>query len=424
MGLQEKGAPRLGQVDMSDLFAANDGPVGPRDDASLSSTGGHNLRARDAMGRTLRGGRPQSLFSPQGKGAPGAEVRRVLNLENIQDTYDDDGDDYEEDDDDEAVDNRSTHEYAQDHGTFENNQATTSNTNDVINNNNINNNNILPLPLPQPGVTFQTFPPPTTLPAQTQRAPRPSALAASASLLEQRAGYSLRSSLEWQSSVQGDTARIKNFQTEVLQSRDLITFAYMRPGSAYIQFLHSASTFSLHGGTRSYENLTSRLLGIGLAFDNPLRFCWAPTNRGNGTQNARSWMWGGWNISTPIQIIRENFGSQLIRQRSKMLASHASWPCPHHSCGSVRIQNGPLLSYINLSQVMQWIMAGTPFVSSVASFWTGALWRPTAIHLPQPASSTYPCGQHRPTTTFSTNGFSYNSTIRSANQGQIPHSQL
>ena len=277
VGLQEKGAPRLGQVDMSDLFAANDGPVGPRDDASLSSTGGHNLRARDAMGRTLRGGRPQSLFSPQGKGgAPGAEVRRVLNLENIQDTYDDDGDDYEEDDDDEAVDNRSTHEYAQDHGTFENNQATTSNTNDVINNNNINNNNILPLPLPQPGVTFQTFPPPTTLPAQTQRAPRPSALAASASLLEQRAGYSLRSSLEWQSSVQGDTARIKNFRTEVLQSRDLITFAYMRPGSAYIQFLHSASTFSLHGGDQELRGSDFAFIGDRIGFRQPAAILLGP----------------------------------------------------------------------------------------------------------------------------------------------------
>ncbi len=54
--------------------------------------------------------------------------------------------------------------------------------------------------------------------------------------------------MKWQSDVGGDSSRLKTFRQEILQQLDIIAFAFMRPGSIYIQVMHSPRTFSHHGG--------------------------------------------------------------------------------------------------------------------------------------------------------------------------------
>ena len=81
----------------------------------------------------------------------------------------------------------------------------------------------IPLATPHP-------PPPAT----------PSALVTAARAQRSGAGVSLQSDLRWQSEVAGEAALQKQFREEVLRQLDLVVFAYMRPGSAAVQLLHSA----------------------------------------------------------------------------------------------------------------------------------------------------------------------------------------
>ena len=290
---------------MSDLFAGSENPTAGRsaratrdssiqDDTSIISIGGHNLRTRDNMGRSIRGReqqlqqqqqqqqqRPRSLFSPTGQRAPGAEVPRVLNLENIQDgphplqEYSDD-DGYDDDD----VEDVNNFGFGDDNGLNEGNTTNTVNPGvqqPVV-------TFTLPPNLPptqqaaiqpppqQASTTHPGQPPPQPNPNPPPAAcppPRHSALAAAALRLEQRVGHTLSTDVDWQSSVKGEVARIKTYRNEVLQSRDLVVFAYMRPGATTIQLLHSATTFSLHGGDPELRGSDFAFIGDRVGMRNP-----------------------------------------------------------------------------------------------------------------------------------------------------------
>lgn len=293
---------------MSDLFAAGGDAAARRttargspiqDDASIVSVGGHNLRARDHLGRSIRRReqqqppqqnqqqlRPRSLLSPSGQPAPGAAVRRVLNLDNVQEgpfPQQDDSDDDGYDDDYDIN--------ANDFGMEDNTDTNGGDTFTIV----------APVVQEQPGVTFTL--PPNLPPAQTtaiippppqqaaQQAtsqagqpvvqppiqpavavvppPRQSALVVASLGLEQRVGHTLSTDVEWQSSVKGEAARIKTYRNEILQSRDLVVFAYMRPGATTIQLLHSATTFSLHGGDPELRGSDFAFIGDRVGTRNP-----------------------------------------------------------------------------------------------------------------------------------------------------------
>ena len=244
---------------MSNLFARTD------DDDSTTSIGGHNLR-RNAPGRALQRSneRPRSVLSPI-RARPGDETRRVLGIDNTQGPDAFVNDDIDDADDDDGVTyvpqvqlvTRGDGDSTNGPGTnlFGNNNMTLINNNDNNNDGDIQNNNIdndtEEVHIQAPVVTFTQgqMPPPPPPPPYITPPSLPSALGAAALRLEQRFGHTFSADLEWQSAVAGDATKIKAFCTEVLQSRDLIVFAYMRPGAATIQLLHSATTFSLHGGS-------------------------------------------------------------------------------------------------------------------------------------------------------------------------------
>ena len=75
-----------------------------------------------------------------------------------------------------------------------------------------------------------------------------SGLGMAAARLAAENGLNSGQTLHWQSEVGGDNAKIKSFRQEVLQQLDLTAFAFMRPGSVYIQVLHSLATFAVQGG--------------------------------------------------------------------------------------------------------------------------------------------------------------------------------
>ena len=274
---------------MSDLFAARDDPAAGRarardsdiqDDALIVSIGGHNLRARDNTGRSLRGRDtqppqqqqpcPRSLFSPTGRNDPGAEVRRVLNLDTVHEAplpHQDFSDDENYDDDDE------------DNGT-EGGMGAEANTVAQGGQQPVGVTFTLPpnlppqhaapsIPPPPQPVAGTNHPPQHPPPVVAHPPPRQSALAAAAQVLAQRVGHTLSTDVEWQSSVKGEAARIKTYRNEVLQSRDLVAFAYMRPGATTIQLLHSASTFSLHGGDPELRGSDFAFIGDRVGTRNP-----------------------------------------------------------------------------------------------------------------------------------------------------------
>ena len=56
----------------------------------------------------------------------------------------------------------------------------------------------------------------------------------------------LADDIAWQRRVEGDSVKVKQFKTEVLQHSSLVTFVFMRPGSSFIHILHSPQTYHTH----------------------------------------------------------------------------------------------------------------------------------------------------------------------------------
>ena len=56
----------------------------------------------------------------------------------------------------------------------------------------------------------------------------------------------LSDDLAWQRNTEGETTKLKTFKTEVLQHSGLTVFVFMRPGSPYLQLLHSPQTYHTH----------------------------------------------------------------------------------------------------------------------------------------------------------------------------------
>lgn len=65
-------------------------------------------------------------------------------------------------------------------------------------------------------------------------------------LKEENVDDLLSDDLAWQRKVEGDSAKIKLFKTEVLQHSGMTVFVFMRPGSPFLQLLHSPQTYHTH----------------------------------------------------------------------------------------------------------------------------------------------------------------------------------
>ena len=89
---------------------------------------------------------------------------------------------------------------------------------------------------------------------------RASALCQAAALAAQTPGISA-SLLLWQAEGVNDATRAKSFRDEVLSSDKLLVFAYMRPGSAFVQLLHSLNVFSAENGEEEIQGQVFGFLG-------------------------------------------------------------------------------------------------------------------------------------------------------------------
>ena len=114
-------------------------------------------------------------------------------------------------------------------------------------------------PPPPIGTTEPTLPTATTTTPHSTPANNPqpffythvstsSGLNMAAARLATDHGLATGQTLHWQADIGGETTKIKAFRQDVLQQLDLVAFACMRPGSIYIQILHSAATFAVQGG--------------------------------------------------------------------------------------------------------------------------------------------------------------------------------
>lgn len=246
------------------------------DDAS--EKGGHRLRARDNTGRaiprnrTVDPTRPSSVLSPRRGGLSESEgLRTVLNIDTTAEddrqaiplgtkTYGDYESDEDEDDyDDEPYAAEGAH-LGDDAPTAAANAQPTAEGAQLGDDATAAVNNARP-----------TTATPTRTGATPPRPPHatPSALATAAQAQLSRAGTSLEADLAWQSEVAGEAARQKQFREEALRQLDLVVFAYMRPGSATVQLLHSAATFSMRGGDTDLRGKDFAFIGDRTGHRNP-----------------------------------------------------------------------------------------------------------------------------------------------------------
>ena len=101
-----------------------------------------------------------------------------------------------------------------------------------------------------PNTTAHAPTPTTTIPQPFfyTHIANPSGLAMAAARLAREHGLGTGQTLHWQADTGGDNAKIKSFRQDILQQLDLVAFAFMRPGSGFIQVMHSPATFSVQGG--------------------------------------------------------------------------------------------------------------------------------------------------------------------------------
>jgi len=52
-----------------------------------------------------------------------------------------------------------------------------------------------------------------------------------------------RKELAWQLAIAGDNQKMKKFRDQALGAMDLRVFAYMKPGTPYVQFIPSVAIF-------------------------------------------------------------------------------------------------------------------------------------------------------------------------------------
>ena len=75
--------------------------------------------------------------------------------------------------------------------------------------------------------------------------------------------------LAWQKEVAGESAKLKAFRQEAMQQQGLVVFAYMKPNSPFVHYLHSAATFFAPGGVADLRAKEIGFLGDKMPFQTP-----------------------------------------------------------------------------------------------------------------------------------------------------------